>query len=238
MVASRLDCINVLAQHAVEGSFAHCGAVFDASGAQLMTYTALNLLEQFLLFHTLTRSLPPNSIVISAAQAAPLLDMFTHRRQPPQPSQPAHRASSRLRLRRFFAGKSRYHKVLSFPEASSWLFAPRTKRVAPALSPPLPPPFSFLPVLQIIVGKCGLQVSDYVASADNRVPACLSVRVRLMRTGCFVTRHVQGCILARCGGDCTLLLLSDDKVRHPPFACVMVFSRAYLRLPGSRSSLG
>ncbi len=112
------------------------------------------------------------------------------------------------------------------PEASSWLFAPRTKRVAPA--PPFQtPPSSFLPVLQIIVGKCGLQASDYVDSVDKCMPAHLSARPRLLRTRYFVTRHVQGCILARCGGDCTLLLLSDDKVRHPPCVCVVDFSHAY-----------
>lgn len=100
-------------KRAVEGSIAHCGAVFDASGAQIMT-------------------LPPNSVAVASAQAAQLKSMFTHREIP---------------------------LSQGFTVAGNKYMALRASN-------------------QIIVGKCGL----------------------------------QGCVLARCGGDDTLLLLTDDKV--------------------------
>ena len=34
----------------------------------------------------------------------------------------------------------------------------------------------------------------------------------LLYIAVFMTLAVQGCVLARCGGDDTLLLLTDDKV--------------------------
>jgi hypothetical protein len=43
---------SVLLQRAVEGSIAHCGAVFDASGAQIMTYKAPSY--YFISIHTST----------------------------------------------------------------------------------------------------------------------------------------------------------------------------------------
>ncbi len=67
---------------------------------------------------------------------------------------------------------------------------------------------------QIIVGKCGLQVIGGRACVQQRQSHDRGFSVHGIEKH-VVTLGLQGCVLARCVADNTVLLLSDDKVLSP-----------------------